>query len=65
MIIAGLAGALALVCAWVIGASGTLLGFPAGFYYTNALNLQIVAISAGICTLVRRSIEKENPGTFL
>lgn len=64
MIITGIVGGAALVGAWVAGESGTFLGFSASLLYPNALNLQVVAISAGICTLVRRKIEKENPGSF-
>ncbi len=65
MIIAGIVGGVALIGAWIAGESGTFFGFSANFLYTNALNLQIVAISAGICTLVRMKIEKERPGSFL
>lgn len=65
MIIAGIAGGAALIGAWIAGENGMFLGFSAGFLYTNALNLQIVAISAGICTLVRMKIEKERPGSLL
>ena len=64
MFIAGVLGGIALVGAWIAGGSGTFLGLEAGVLYTNALNLQVVAISAGICTLVRRQMEKENSGTF-
>jgi len=64
MIFTGILGGIALVGAWIAGGSGTFLGFSASLLYTNALNLQIVAISAGICTLVRRQMEKENPGSF-
>lgn len=65
MIVAGILGGIALVGAWVAGENGTFLGFSSGLLYTNALNVQIVAISAGICTLVRRQMEKENPSSFL
>lgn len=66
MIIAGTAGFAALIGAWIAGFGGTgvFLGLPEGFLYTNALNLQIVAISAGICTLVRMKREKEG-GSYL
>ena len=49
-------GALSLVLAWVSGfiTGGGFLGLPEGFFYTNAINLQILAISAGIATLVLR-----------
>ena len=64
MIIASILGGIALVGAWIAGGSNTFLGFEASVLYTNALNLQVVAISAGICALVRRQMEKENSGTF-
>ena len=64
MIITGILGGIALVGAWIAGSSSTFLGLEAGILYTNALNLQVVAISAGGCTLVRRHMEKENPGHF-
>ena len=59
MVVAGTAGGLALLGAWLAAPTGSFFGFPQGFLYTNALNLQIVAISAGICTLVRMKREKE------
>ncbi len=66
MIIAGLVGFVALLGAWIAGFGGTgvFFGLPEGFLYTNALNLQIVAISAGICTLVRMKLEKQG-GSYL
>ena len=64
MIITGILGGIALIGAWIASESGTFLGFSSGLLYTNALNLQVVAISAGICTLVRRQMEKESPGSF-
>lgn len=65
MIVASILGGVALVGAWLASNTGAFLGISAGFLYTNAMNLQLVAISAGICTIVRRNIEKENPGSFL
>ena len=59
MIVAGIVGGLALVAAWLATGSGRFMGLDIGFLYTNALNLQIVAISAGIGTLVRMKLEKE------
>lgn len=64
MIVMGTLGALALLGAWIAGPNGTFLGLGSGVLYTNALNLQVIAISAGICTLVRRQMVKENPGQF-
>jgi hypothetical protein len=65
MIGTGILGGVALIGGWLASGSGAFLGIPAGLFYTNAMNLQLVAISAGICTIVRRNIEKENPGSFL
>lgn len=61
MIVAGSVGGAALVGGWIasFGGTGAFLGLPEGFLYTNALNLQVVAISAGICALVRMKREKE------
>lgn len=66
MIVAGIVGFAALVGAWIAGFGGTgaFLGLPEGFLYTNALNLQVVAVSAGICTLVRMKLEKAG-GSYL
>ncbi len=64
MIVAGILGGIALVGAWIAGGSGTFLGLEAGVLYMNALNLQVIAISAGICVLVRRQMEMESPGQF-
>lgn len=58
MISTSSAGVAALIAAWIAGIDGTLFGFPSGFFYTNALNLQLIAIAAGVCTIIRRDMEK-------
>lgn len=65
MVVAGTIGFLALISAWIAGENGSFLGFSQSHLYWDALNLQAIAISAGICTLVRRQMVKENPGQFL
>ena len=63
-IIISIVGVIALVGAWIAGANGTLAGLSQQHLYWDALNLQLVGIAAGVCALVRRQIEKENPGSF-
>lgn len=65
MIVSGALGFVALVGGWLASNTGVFLGLPVGLLYTNALNLQVVAVSAGICTLVRRQMEKEGSGSIV
>lgn len=65
MILSALAGGAALVGAWVVGGSGSLFGILQPQLYMNALLLEVVSISAGVCTLVRRQMEKENPSSVI
>lgn len=58
-IVAGILGFLALVGFWVAGEGGTALGLSEGQFYANALVLQAIAISGGVCALYRRQLEKE------
>lgn len=52
MILSGTAGFLALLGAWFAGEGGTFMGFSEQHLFWDALNLQTIAISAGVCTLV-------------
>lgn len=65
MILTAIVGGVALVGAWIVGGNGSLFGIPQPQLYINALILEVISISAGVCTLVRRQMEKENPGSFL
>lgn len=59
-IVAGIWGALALVGAWIAGEEGTAFGFPQSHLFNDATILQLIAISAGICALYRRQLERES-----
>lgn len=65
MILTAIAGGVALLGAWIVGGNGSLLGVPQPQLYINALILEVISISAGVCTLVRKQMEKESPGSFL
>ncbi|HEY4509801.1 MAG TPA: hypothetical protein VJC15_02330 [Candidatus Paceibacterota bacterium] len=59
-IVAGIWGALALLGAWIAGESGTAFGFSQAHLFNDAIILQLIAISAGICALYRRQLERES-----
>lgn len=59
-IAAGIWGGLALVAAWIAGESGTVLGFSQQHLFYDAIALQLIAVSAGVCALYRRQLEREN-----
>ena len=63
-IVISIVGGVALVGAWIAGENGTFAGLSQQHLYWDALNLQLIGIAAGICALVRRQIEKENPSSF-
>ncbi|MEK7182379.1 MAG: hypothetical protein AAB334_01745 [Patescibacteria group bacterium] len=58
-IIFGIWGGLALVGAWLAGDGGNFWGFSQQHFYNDAIVLQLIAISAGICTLIRRQLEQK------
>ena len=58
-IVTGIWGALALLAAWVAGEGGTAFGFSQSHLFNDAIVLQLIAISAGVCALYRRQLEKE------
>ena len=58
-IVAGIWGALALVGAWLAGQNGTIFGFTQQHCYNDAIVLTLISISAGICALYRRQLERE------
>lgn len=59
MIALGIAGAIALVGAWIAGTNGTFAGLTQEHLFWDALNLQGIAISAGVCALVY--MQRERP----
>jgi len=58
-IVAGIWGALALLGAWLAGSSGTVLGFTQQHCFNDAIVLTLISISAGVCALYRRQIERD------
>ena len=59
-IVAGIAGALALLGAWIAGDGGTAFGFSEAHLWNDAIVLQLIAISGGICAIYRRDLEKRD-----
>lgn len=58
-IVTGIWGALALIGAWLAGENGTIWGFSQYHCYQDAIVLTLISISAGICAMYRRQLEKE------
>ncbi len=59
-IVAGIWGALALVGAWLAGENGTIWGFSQQHCFYDAIVLTLISISAGVCAIYRRDLEKES-----
>ena len=59
-IVAGIWGALALIGAWLAGQNGTIWGFTQQHCYNDAIVLTLISISAGVCALYRRQLERES-----
>jgi len=59
-IVTGIWSALALLVAWIAGEGGTAFGFSQQHLYNDAIVLQLIAISAGVCALYRRQLERES-----
>jgi len=57
-IVAGIWGALALIGAWIAGENGTVFGFSQQHCFNDAIVLTLISISAGVCALYRRQLEK-------
>ncbi len=57
-IITGIAGAGALVGAWIAGEGGL---FQAHLF-NDAIVLELITIAMAVCTLVRLQLEKARPG---
>lgn len=58
-IVAGIWGALALIGAWLAGPNGTIFGFTQAHCFFDAIVLELISVSAGICALYRRQLERE------
>lgn len=58
-IVAAVWGVLALVGAWLAGENGTIFGFTQEHCFNDAIVLTLISISAGICALYRRQVERE------
>ena len=62
-LIVGVVGALALVGAWAAGENETVLGLTQTHLFYDAIVLELIAIAASVCTLVRLELEAAHPGT--
>ena len=62
-IILAILGPIALVGAWSAGDGGTFLGLSQGHLFNDAIVLELIAIAASVCTLVRIQLEKDHPGS--
>lgn len=58
-IIAGVWGMLALIGAWLAGEGGTIWGFTYQHCINDAIILILISISAGVCALYSRQLERE------
>lgn len=58
-IVAAVWGALALIGAWLAGENGTIFGFSQQHCYFDATILMLISISAGVCAIYRRQLERE------
>lgn len=58
-IVTGIWGMLALIGAWLAGQDGTIFGFTQQHCYNDAIVLILISISAGVCALYRRQLERE------
>lgn len=56
-VVAGIWGFLALVGAWLAGDNGTILGWSETHCYQNAIVLELISVSAGVCALYRYHLE--------
>lgn len=59
-IVAGIWGGLALIGAWLAGDKGTILGFSQLHCFYDAIVLELISISAGVCAVYRRQLERES-----
>jgi hypothetical protein len=62
-IIIGIIGVLALLGTWFAGEKGEFEGLSQVHLFNDAIVLELIAIAASVCTLVRMQLEKDNPGS--
>lgn len=58
-IVTGIWGALALVGAWLAGDGGTIFEFSQQHYIYDAIILELISISAGVCAIYRKALERD------
>ncbi len=59
-IVSGIWGMLALIGAWLAGESGTIWGFTQQHCFFDAIVLELISVSAGVCAIYRRQLECES-----
>ena len=59
-IVAGIWGFLAFIGAWLAGANGTIFGFSQQHCFFDAIVLELVSVSAGVCAIYRHQLEIES-----
>ncbi|MDO8504278.1 MAG: hypothetical protein Q7S36_00295 [Candidatus Liptonbacteria bacterium] len=58
-VVAGIWGAFALLGAWLAGQNGAIFGFTQQHCFFDAIVLELISVSAGVCALYRRQLEQE------
>jgi hypothetical protein len=58
-IVAAIWGVLALIGAWLAGENGRIFGFTQLHCFYDAIILELISVSAGVCAIYRRQIEAE------
>lgn len=61
-IVLALLGAAALLGAWIAGEQGTVIGLSQAHLFSDAIVLELIAIAASVCALVRLQLEAASPG---
>lgn len=59
-IVAAIWGFLALIGAWLAGDNGTIFGFTQQHCFFDAIILELISVSAGVCALYRRDLERSS-----
>lgn len=60
--IVSILGFLALLAAWTAGSDGQVFGVSQAHLYSDAIVIELIAIAAAVCTLVRLQLEALYPG---